>query len=491
MNKKYLLGIDIGTSSIKALLADTVGTRIAEHTHFYETIQPQPGYVEQDAELNWWEGARVCISVCLNKSGIDPAEIAGICASGMVPCLCPVGEDDLPVRNAILYRDNRAVEQAKHLEEITGLTFTLQDIIPKLQWIKEKEPENYSKIRVILNPHSYIGFKLTGVCSVDRDIATIFGNVYDSETNSWICERMEQMDLDPSLLPDIYDPLDIIGTVTEAAALETGLCPGTPVVCGNGDSYTALVGCGVVKANEGLIYLGTAATFLGLCDSLDNARGKCIFDSGMGRFLGNVLTGGEITRWAKDSMLKGTEVTYDFLEESAAKISIGSDGLIALPHLLGKRTPVPDPYATGVFFGLSNAHTLGHLYRALLEGVAFSLKDSYQTSDFRLDRLILIGGGCKCTIWKQIIADVLDMELTCLPEADNALGTAFLVAIALGIYDSFDAMNEVWIRKRETVTPIPENVEKYREVFDFYKTLDKDLSELFKSHYQLMNKLNN
>lgn len=471
MTQNYLLGIDIGTSSIKTVLLDREGRRAAQHTYAYQIIQSKPGYVEQDPEGCWWLGAREGIRACLTQSGVPAGEIAGICASGMVPNLCPLDREGRPVRNAILYRDNRAVAQARRLKERFGWPFSLQDVTPKLLWLKENEPENYGRIEMVLNAHSYVAYRLTGAYSADHDIAAIFGEVYDDQNHVWLPERMEAIGLAPKVLPPLFWPMDVVGTVTAQAAAETGLAPGTPVVAGTGDSYTILVGTGTVSAGEGLIYLGTAGTFLGLERSLDDQRGTCPFITGGARFLGNVLTGGEITRWFRESILTRS-MDYQALEEAAAGVAPGAEGLFALPHLLGQRTPTPDPLARGVLFGLTNAHTAGHIYRALLEGVAYALRDSYEHSALPLKRLVIGGGGSNCLLWRQIIADVLHQELTYIPQGDNALGTAYLAGMALKLFDSFDTVRDRWLRETSVIRPDAANAERYDRLFPFYQHLN-------------------
>lgn len=470
MEKAYLLGVDIGTSSVKTVLTDAHGRRLAGYCHSYGTLQAQPGYVEQDPESTWWTGARLGIRACLERSGVSPALVAGVCASGMVPNLCPLDAHGAPVRPALLYRDNRAVAQATRLKARTGWNFSLQDVTPKLLWLKEHEPEAYGRIEIVLNAHSYIAYKLTGAYSADHDIAAIFGEVYDEENHVWLPGRMREIGLDPKVLPPLCWPTDVVGGVSAAAAAETGLAQGTPVVAGTGDSYTILVGTGTVDAGEGLIYLGTAGTFLGLRDSLDHMRGTLPFITGGAQFLGNVLTGGEITRWFKESFLQG-HLDYPALEAAAAAVPPGSDGLYALPHLLGERTPDPDPLARGVLFGLTNAHTAGHIYRALLEGVAYALRDSYEHNPLPLTRLVIGGGGSGCALWRQIIADVLGRALTSIPQGDNALGTAYLAGVALGMFDSFRTVRDEWLSHSSVILPDEARARRYSRYFSFYRQL--------------------
>lgn len=479
MSETYLLGIDIGTSSVKVVLTDRQGRRLGEHSRAHEIVQERPGYVEQDAEDAWWRGAKEGILRCLEQSRVAAERIAGICASGMVPSLCPLDADGNVIRRAILYRDNRAIDQTNRLNEKFGPGFTLQDVTPKLLWLKENEPERYGRIAAVLNAHSYVAYRLTGAYSADTDIAAIFGEVYDIDENRWRTERMAAMGLNPSVLPPLYRPTDVVGTVTAKAAAETGLSEGTPVIAGTGDSYTILVGTGTIEAGEGLIYLGTAATFLGLTRSLDELRGALPFLTGEARFLGNVLMGGEITRWFRETMRCGDSADHDVLEDLARSTPRGAEGLYALPHLLGERTPRPDPLAKGVLFGLTNTHTAGHLYRALLEGVAYALRESYENAYMPLKRLVVGGGGGKSALWRQILADVLGRELEYMPEADNAMGTAYLAGLALGVFGGFRPMKEEWLRDKQVIVPDPAAGALYDGHYGFYKQLNAAMGPLY------------
>ena len=330
-----------------------------------------------------------------------------------------------------------------------------------------------------MNAHSYVAYRLTGSYSADTDIAAIFGEVYDLNENRWQTERMAAMGLDPKVLPPLFRPTDVIGTVTAKAASETGLSEGTPVVAGTGDSYTILVGTGTIEANEGLIYLGTAATFLGLVHSLDELRGTLPFVTGEARFLGNVLMGGEITRWFLESIVRGPTTGYDVLEALAKATPEGAEGLYVLPHLLGERTPRRNPLAKGVLFGLTNAHTAGHLYRALMEGVAYTLRESYESAFLPLKRLVIGGGGCKTALWLQILADVLGRELEYMPEADNALGTAYLAGLSLGVFDSFRTIKEEWLKDKQVIVPDTAAGARYDGYYQFYKDLNIAMGPLY------------
>lgn len=474
---EYLLGIDIGTSGVKAVLTDRLGNDCARGSASYETRQPRPGYVEQDPSL-WWEAAVDCVRACLGQSGVDPGAVAGVCASGMVPNLCPLDGEGEPVGEAILYRDNRGVEQAARLEERLGLPFGSQDVAPKLLWIKEHEPARYARIRHVLNSHSYLAYRLTGRINGDRDIAAIFGNAYDTDLGQWLPERVRSMGLDPEMLPPLYGRTETVGRVTARAARETGLREGTPVVAGTGDSFTILVGTGTARAQEGLIYLGTAATFLWLKQDLDRVVDDP-FARGDVRFLANVLMGGEIVRWFREKLQVAGTPDFECLERMAAEVPPGAEGLVALPHFLGERTPVSNPLSKGALVGLTNAHGGEQVYRALLEGVAYALRASYEKDRVPLTQLTVAGGGANSHTFLTIIASVLDRELKYYPKGDNARGTAYLAGVALGLLPGYASARETWLTEQRTVSPDPTAVRAYQKGYETYLTVNRALVPLF------------
>ena len=471
---KYLLGIDIGTSGLKMALVDLGGRTVARYHQASAIMQPAPGYVEQDADAAWWDGVVAGVRHCLAQSEVRSEEIGGICTTGMVPNLCPLDADGNVVRPAILYRDNRAIREVEALNRQYGGGFTLQDVLPKLLWLKRHEPESFGRIRMVLNTHSYVAYKLTGAYSTDDGSADIFGDVYDCEEKSWMVEKVRDIGLDPAILPPVYTPMDVVGTVHQRAADLTGLAPGTPVLAGTGDSYTVLVGSGVVNAGEGVIYLGTAGTFLGLKTSLADLlpTKTCPFISGDVAFIGNVLMGGEISRWYKDSFLGQPDMPLAELDKLAEAVPAGSDRLFALPHLLGERTPVENPLAKGAFFGLTNAHTRAHAYRALLEGVAYVVRDSAEAAGVPLERIVICGGGAGCRLWRSIFAAVLKRPLEYQPSGGNALGTAYMVGLALGLFNDFSVIRDEWLRDKEMVPVDDAMAMRYDSYYAFYKELN-------------------
>ncbi|MGI9952649.1 FGGY family carbohydrate kinase [Moorellaceae bacterium AZ2] len=483
VNGRYLLGIDIGTSSCKGVLVDLKGRILGSHSTKYTLLQPKPGWAEHDPEVHWWGDLVLVVRRCLQQSGVDPRNIAGVSVSGMVPNLCALDSDGRPVRPAILYRDNRAVAEVQELNSRFNLSLGAADVVPKLLWLKRWEPENYRRTHVILNAHSYIIYKLTGIPSADCDTANTFGGIFDSERLTWRTDLVSAMGLDPQKLPPIFRPTDVVGRVTAEAARATGLAPGIPVVAGNGDSFMSLVGTGVVHAHEAMIYLGTAATMFVCLTDLEKVASGPAISGGYARFVANILTGGELTRWFREQLIPDEEMpNFAALEAMAQEIPPGSEGLIVLPHFMGKRTPESDPLARGVILGLTTAHGGAHLYRAFMEAVGFAIRDCYEREKVSVKRLAVTGGGACSRLWRQIIADILGMSLEYRAKADAALGNAYFAGFALGYFTDFNAIEHEWLEVDEVTTVNSDAHRIYERYFDLYRSLDT----LMKPAYHLL-----
>lgn len=482
MGTAYLLGLDIGTSGCKGVLVDLDGNVKASLTTKHSISQPQPGWAEHDPEKNWWEEIITIIKHCLTASGINSKNIAAISAGGLVPCLCPIDEEGKPVRPAILYRDNRAVVEVQELSEEFNLRLGTADVTPKLYWLKKYEPENYSKIKVVLNPHSYIVYKLTGRFNSDCDIANIFGGVFDLEKVDWDYDLFQRMGLNPEILPPIFRPTDIVGTVTDEAAKITGLAPGTPVIAGNGDSFMSLLGAGVVDPGDAMLYFGTAGTMLVCEDSLVKSASGQAIRKGSVEFLANILTGGELTRWFREQLQLGENIPdYSGLEALAAQIAPGSEGLIIIPHLMGERTPENNPLAKGVILGLTTAHTGAHIYRALMESFGYALLHSLEQTEAKVKRVVATGGGAKSRLWRQIVTDITGLPLEYVSKSDAALGNAFFAGYSLGLFADFAPMKNKWLKVDEVTQVNPEAHKVYNKYFSLYKEISSILKPAFVS----------
>jgi sugar (pentulose or hexulose) kinase len=480
LSKSYLLGLDIGSSSSKGTLMDVTGNIISCYTTKHVIDQPNTGWAEQSPDI-WWQECIEIIHHCLSNGKIDPKDIKGISVSGMVPNFCPLGKNGEAIRPAILYRDNRAFKECLDLNHDYDLNLNLQDILPKWYWLKMKEYFHYKDIHMILNTHSYIVYKLTNQYNIDCDTAHLFGqDIFDGSTFTWNDVLINKIGLDPKVLPPIYRPTDIVGTITEDASQLTGLATGTPVIAGNGDSFTSLVGSGVVDAYDAMIYLGTAATLISLSKDIKCLANGPAFNSGSIHFLANVLTGGELLRWFKDKIQISKEnLTFDSLEEGARSIVPGSNGLIILPHLEGQRTPEYNPCASGMMLGLSTSHTGVHIFRALLESLGFALYDSIIDTQIIIKRLVITGGGAKNSLLRQIIADIFNLPVEYHPHSDATIGNAYFVGFALGIFEDFDILKHQWLKDSMITGPNPENVELYKQYFSIYREANHTTKSLY------------
>ena len=323
--------------------------------------------------------------------GVDPARIAAIGVCGLTPCLCLIDADGRPLRPAILYSDNRALPQLARAQAILGLPLTAQAITPKWAWLAEHEPDVVRGAWCVFSSHNYVVCQLTGVPSMDYDTASIVGGVFDARRKAWDVSACAALGLDAGLLPPLRAATDVVGGVTPAAAQATGLRPGTPVIAGTGDTFPTIVGCGAVTPGDAMISFGTTGLLTLTTRPLETAAAGPHFEAdaegGAVAWAANVLACGRLLAWYREAFgiavvgagLAPASGTPDFalLDRCAAAIPAGCDGLVALPHLMGRRTPTADPHARGVLFGLTPAHTAAHVYRALMESFGYAVRQGF------------------------------------------------------------------------------------------------------------------
>ncbi len=470
------LGLDAGGSSIKGVLADRDGQVLAMQRIPYETMHPATGWAEQDAEY-WWEATRSILGHFVEKCPSMKTELAGIMVSGMVPNLVPVDEDGQVVRPAILYRDNRAVDECKMLQERFGLHFLMQDVIPKWIWLRDHEPEHFKRTRLLLGTHAFLAYRLTGNPNIDADTAGLYGHSSFDAESGWNETLFRKLNLPASVLPPHYLPTEAVGYVREQWKKEFGIEGDIPVYAGAGDSLAAILGTGAVHKGDGMIYLGTAATMWVLEEELSHMARKLIFGSNRLHFVSNVLAGGDSVKWVQ-ALMQISDAELEALEEAARRIPAGSDGLMFLPHLLGIRTPVPNAMARGSVLGLSAGHTPAHFYRALLEGVAYSLYQGYEASHRKAERLLITGGGAQCSLWRDIVANVFRLPVEYYEKSDGALGLAYFAAYAREDFSDFSRL-ESWLGSSITVMPDSANSECYKREYARYGQLDQAMMESY------------
>jgi xylulokinase len=486
-----LLGLDVGTLGVKGVVVTEQGAVLARARRGHVARHPQAGWSEHSAEADWWADAAAVIRDVLQASGVDSSAITAIGVSGLTPCLLPLDANGWVLRPAVLYSDNRALAQLAAANAVLPAPLTAQAVIPKWRWVVENEPAVAHFTSTLLSSHNYVVYCLTGALSMDYDTASIMGGVFDSERREWDQERCVLLGVDPKLLSPLYPVTSVVGGVTHAAAADTGLRVGTPVIAGTGDTFATLVGCGAVSPGDAMISLGTTGLLTLTTRSLEVAAAGPHFEgaSSVGRgdegavlWAANLLACGGLLAWYRDTLAGSMAATvlpsYDALDALAARVPPGADGLVVLPHLMGRRTPTADPAMRGVLFGLTLAHDAHYIYRGLLEAVGYALRRGYEPVAGRITRVVATGGGAGSTVWRQILADILETPIEFHAAASGALGSAFLAGYGIGILPSFDALAG-WLAQPVLTLPQPANTPAYRRLYETYCALDDTLSPLF------------
>jgi xylulokinase len=482
IRRHLFLGLDLGTQSVKGVLADAQGLIHAQAKVNRPPRFPHPGWVEMDAELDWWTPAVEVIRALLDEAEVRADNVLAVGVCGLVPCLCPLDADGHPLRRAILYSDNRALEELNQISPYLALT--AEALTPKLLWLKQHEPHVYTNTRRVLSAHNYVVYRLTGRMCVDYDTASIFGGIFQSRAKTWDRDAQVEMGLIADIWPDLLPATAEAGMVTLDAARLTGLLPGTPVLAGTGDTFPSIVGCGAVEPGDAMIAAGTSGLLtLTQRPLLDSVMGPH-FDDGSGfaavSWAANVLSAGQLVSWyAAQLGLPGTDCAVEDvellrrLEEDARQVPPGAVGLLALPHWQGRRTPQPNARLRGALIGLTPGHTGAHIYRALLESFGYNLRQGFDPIRAGVKRLVFTGGGAASRLWREILAGILEVELEYSPKASGALGMAFLTAWGVGAVHDFDTVKTVWLGEMEHIQPDSETFTAYRRSYAAYQVFDR------------------
>ncbi len=503
--KKLLLGIDIGTTGAKAVLIESSGRVIAHHTTEYPLIVLKPNWSEQNP-ADWWTATIKSIKTVLQKSKVAADNIAGIGLSGQMHGLVLLDKKKEVIRPCILWNDQRTVRECDQINKEIGINrlikITGKPALPsftagKIIWIKKNEPENYRKIHYIILPKDYVRFCLTG--SIAMDVADASGTcLFDVEKRIWSAELIKSLKIKKDWLPEIYESPVVCGYITSESARLTGLCTGTPVVAGGGDQSCQAIGTGIYEPGVVSVTIGTSGVVFSAMEKYKYDRSGrlhtyCHATFNMWHIMGVMLSAGGSLRWFRDvffgeEMVKarkrGFDI-YDLMTREAEKIPPGSEGLIFLPYLSGERCPYPDPFARGVFFGLSLKHRRGHMIRSIIEGVSFGLRDIVELLkdfDIRIDRVRISGGGAKSRLWRQIMADVFAVDVVTVNATHGAAyGAALLAGAGTGIYHNVSEACRLTIRETGIVTPTENTMiydDYYKEYHSLYPLLRKKFREV-------------
>lgn len=494
----YLLGIDVSTTGAKAILVNPAGDVLATATTEYPLSTPYPLWSEQDP-ADWWQGTVSSVRQILEQTRVSGKDIAGIGLTGQMHGLVMLDAEGHVLRPAILWNDQRTGAQCEEMTHLVGagqlLAITGNPALtgftaPKILWVRENEPEVYRRTRHILLPKDYIRYRLTGEFAIDCAEAS-GTSLLDIRQRNWSTEVLNKLEIPVEWLPKVIEGPQVTGTISNRAALLTGLAAGTPVVGGGGDQAAQSVGVGAITpgiialtlGTSGVVFAPTNQPFIeaqgrlhAMCHSVPPSS-----DSGW-HLMGVMLSAAGSLRWFRDTLAPGT--AYDDLLAPAKDIPAGSEGLLFLPYLTGERTPYPDPLARGGFIGLTIRHHRAHMARAVLEGVAFGLRDSMELvrgaglGVFRQVRVS--GGGSKSQLWRQILADVMDCELVTVNVTEGAsYGAALLAGVGAGIWQTVAEACSATVKVLTATYPEPGAVKTYAGQYPLYRGLYPALTPTF------------
>ncbi len=477
----YTLGVDIGTFETKGVLVDAGGAIVATATRGHKMLVPRPGWAEHRADEDWWGDFVYVTRALLAQSGIDPKAIAAVAASAIGPCMLPVDASGAPLMNGVLYGvDTRAMAEVAELTgrigadrilATCGNALTSQSVGPKILWLRRNHPDLFARTAKVLTSTSYITWKLTGDYVIDHYTAANFSPLYDVNALAW-SDALAPEIVELDRLPRLAWSTDIAGSVTAAAAAETGLAVGTPVTVGTIDAAAEAVSVGVQRPGEMMMMYGSTIFIIQVtADPVRDARlwyAPWLFP-GMHASMAGLATSGTLTHWFRDQLARDAD--FATLAAEAEASPKGAKGLICLPYFSGERTPIHDPRARGAFFGLNLTHGRGDLFRAAIEGVASGtahVLETYAEVGAAPERVLAVGGGVKNATWMQATSDLSGVaQIVCEKTVGASYGDAFLAAVAVGraMADEIAEWNPV----ARVVTP--EAVPAYARQYPLFKAL--------------------
>lgn len=509
----YLLGLDIGTTGVKALLLGTGGEIIATATSSeYPLYAPRPQWAEQDPE-DWWKACIEATGRVLSKAGVAGSEVQGIGLSGQMHGSVFLDEQGQVIRPALLWCDQRTGKQCDYITQTVGLETIVEELsnpvltgftAPKIVWLRDNEPENFARVRKILLPKDYIRFRLTGefASEVSDASGTALFNVKKRKWSEAVVSRLE---LDMDWLPPVFESPEVSARVSSEGAAALGLKAGTPVVGGGGDQAAGAVGNGIVQPGIVSSTLGTSGVVFAFAEEpfIDpelRVHTFCHAVPGKWHVMGVMLSAGGSYRWLRDALCseekslaaRSGRDPYEYMGEQAAKAPAGSEGLLFLPYLTGERTPYPDPDARGVFCGLTLRHGKEHIIRSVMEGVAFGLKDSFEILSgmgVEVSAVRASGGGARSKLWRQIQASVTGQPHRLINvDEGGSLGVALLAGVGTGVWATVEEACSAVIKDASSEAPLPEWQQVYAELYPLYRQLYAQLKGSFADLSRLVSK---
>ena len=504
MASDILIGTDIGTLGTKTIACTVEGMVVAEDYAGYEIVTPKPGWADfpMDKPVK-----AVCSTIknVLAKGKINPNDVRGLCISGLYGGSgVPVDDEIDEIRPCIPWLDTRAIKECDWAREKPGLEEKIAQITgncihpywgwSKILWLKNNEPKKWAKIKYLLTPNAFAIQRLTGQISLDYSSAGNYGGIWDINKNAYAQDLMKELGIPLHIFPpQVVKSSDIVGEIDAKGTQLCGLRKGTPVSAGGIDAPVEALSVGTFEVGEHTATIGTSMCHNIVQDRSDMKLSPLLInypyvadDENKIYTFGGAATAAGILNWYKDTWAQDKE--FKDLDDLAEAVAIGSNGLVVLPYWNGERTPIWDPYARGTIIGLSLFHTTAHVYRAFMEGVAYSLKDNLETAKqigaVLNDTMTLIGGGAKSPLWRQIFADVTGYKMRHVSMSYGApLGDVLLAGVGNNLFGYGEIKN--WIQTDEITEPIPENNEKYQEYFKLYRNLYSLCKDSYKALYGL------
>lgn len=503
---KYLIGIDIGTTNVKGILFNLRGEIVAQKQLEYDTFFLKNGWTEQDPD-QWWKAFECVIRYIVGKCSGGNREIMAIGVSCQAPTMLPVDKKGQPLRNALIWMDRRSEAQCTQLKEqigedkifsITGNRIDPFFVLPELLWFKMNEPKLYKDTYKILQPNGYINYKLTGQFTIDSVHASI-SQFYDINSRKWSSDICNRLNISTDILPDVYESTDVIGGVSDEAALSTGLAPGTPVIAGTVDGAAAALEAGITGAGQAVEMTGTSSVLLIGSNVLKtNKNLTSMFHAINNRYLvlGTMSATGASLKWFRDQLGFCEQNSAKLIEQDAYKLmdleaehqSPEPGNIIFLPYMMGERSPIWNTYARGGFLGLTLDSKRGEIIKAIMEGAAFALNHNIEEAKkigLTFKELRAVGGGVKSKLWLKIKASVINMPII-VPKASVGapLGVAILAGAGVGIYKNLDETINEFVKFEQIIEPDSAWHSRYMETYrifrDIYEHTKDDMFKLCK-----------
>ncbi len=505
-SEPLLLGVDVGTQGVKASLVSLEGKVICHSFEPYDTHYPKPGWVEHDMNQNWWKGSIAAIRNMLSQSPQKEPNILAIGICGLYPALGPTDENGNPLYGAILYSDSRAYAEVEEINRRYNLRLSCEELTPKLVWFLRNEPDKAQKMKMFFDAPHYLIYKLSGAYVTDTITAGLYGAIYEAPTASWRKSVCASLEIPLDILPQVYPPATVVGKVTKAASALTNLPAGIPLVAGMPDLFGSMLSAGVTNTDEALVYYGSAGVVPVMKDSAINAafkpfpiaeRGGKVQEGYLYDYPAYCLSIGEAVRWFTDQFgeieiyqqrQEGGLSAFARLDNLALQVSPSCEGLIFLPYLYGQRTPVDNPFASGVYFGLRAHHQKAHFYRAILEAWGYSIRYGLERTyphGYSFRRFVATGGGAKSQLWRQIVSDITGIPQDYVPNAEGTIGAAYIAGLAIGAFKDFKDLLSTWVSVKEATLPDESHHAAYERGYQAFRLLHQELQETFHKHHTL------